>query len=86
MVNVVLVLKVGRIKNHIFEVDDEYDMQEGFESIHEILDVVADPISDRAILAMHVTGWANDRTVASFKRIKLKTKNGENKFKWIVVE
>lgn len=85
MITVSLILKVGRVKNHLFQTHDEYEIED-YETIHEILDVVADPISDRAVLLVHVTGWPDEgRTLASFKRIKVKSK-GKSVFKWVVVE
>jgi hypothetical protein len=85
MITVTLVLKVGNMKHGVFESYDEYDLEDE-EDVNSILNVVADPAGDRAVLLIHVTGWPDaGRTLASFKKVKVTTKKGVQ-YRWNVVE
>lgn len=86
MITVQMVLMVGSMKHGVFESYDEYDLEDD-EDVNSILNVVSDPIHDRAVLSLHVTGWPDKgRTIASFKKVRVKTKSGNLADRWIVVE
>lgn len=92
MFEVTLRLKMGSLKSGRFSEWDTVDFEiETFQddvacdNVNNWLNVQADPICDYAELRVRCTGVPHEGfLIASFKKIKLKSKN--NPYRWIVVD
>ena len=66
---------------------DDFSDDVTCDNVNHWLNVQADPICDYAELRVRTTGAKHPGfLIASFKKIKLKTKNSHNKYRWIVVD
>lgn len=95
MILVNLTLRVGHLAHGSFHESDSYDLEiwesdsdVACENVNGFLNTAIDPIHDFAELRLHVspTGPKDGYLIGSFKKIKLKTKNSSNKYRWIVVD